>query len=840
MQRNASLKRFLLHVFLVGASAAFNGRETPAVEPLPTTDRRAARTDLHGDPLPEGAVARLGTLRLRHGDMVRSLGFFPDGKTLLSADWHTVHVWDAANGRLLRSFGDPHGRQFQSSAFTVDGSLAALTMDTGEISIWDVRTGQRQRVFQAGRFPSVIFSPDGKTLTVLDHDKGDRQALRLWDATSGTELHELVGHKDTIHQVLFSKDGKTLITAGDDKTIRFWDATTGKESRNLDCPAPVLQMAISPDGRTLALTYGKRTEYKLAQGSAVVWSAESEVHLWDAFAGKETRLLKGLAENGAACLVFAPNSETLWTSDFQGVRSWNVRTGEQIGKLPQEFAYVSTMAFTSDGETLATGGADQVIRLWDVKQGREESVASGHRGPVGAVAVASDGQTIATAGGDSTIRLWDRATSKARCLLSKKAGVVIALAYTPDGQGLLATGTPLVDETVRLWDIATSRELQGFAGISSLSAPDGKTLITVAKDGIVHHWELATGKEIRQWPTSIKDFRLMHVTSDGRTLVSWSADQKVRFWDLAAGKELRRFDGPRFEEDSTNRIYAVAISPNGRFAAFGGQVNYLVIYDMTEGKEVRRLKLPGPTASLTFSPDSRFLASGDWDNGTVRIWELASGQQFQNWPGHQGRIIALCFAADSSILVSGSVDTTALVWDLTGGIHGKALSAADLDACWADLAGAGAVRGQQAVRKLAAAPDQAVAYLDNRLQPVRIMDEGRAARWIADLDSEEFNVRETASAELEKWGESAAGALRQALAKQPSAEVQHRIEVILKKQVEAWSGDLPEQLRLLRALETLELCGTPEAKQVLQRLAQGAGDARLTEEARAALGRMKR
>ena len=127
------------------------------------------------------------------------------------------------------------------------------------------RTGKNLRQFKVGRFPSVIFSPDGKTLAVLDLGAGDNQALRLRNAMSGAELQELRGHQDQIHQVVFSQDGKTLISTGDDKTIRFWDATTGKESRKLDCPEPILKMAVSPDSHTLALVYGKKTDQKNAQ-----------------------------------------------------------------------------------------------------------------------------------------------------------------------------------------------------------------------------------------------------------------------------------------------------------------------------------------------------------------------------------------------------------------------------------------------------------------------------------------------------------------------------------------------------------------------------------------------
>ena len=154
-------------------------------------------------------------------------------------------------------------------------------------------------------------------------------------------------------------------------------------------------------------------------------------------------------------------------SDSQTVRPWDVRTGKPAGK-PLEAVHVNALAFTSDGKTLATGGADQVIRLWDVKEGREKSPTAGHHGRVYAAAVAPDGRTVATVGGDATIRLWDRATGRERGQIVKPRRYVSALAFTPDGRGLLTTEYPLSDETVRLWDAAAGKELRRFAGASAV------------------------------------------------------------------------------------------------------------------------------------------------------------------------------------------------------------------------------------------------------------------------------------------------------------------------------------------------------------------------------------
>ena len=587
------------------------------------------------------------------------------------------------------------------------------------------------------------------------------------------------------------------------------------------------------------LAYAKKSEYKTANSKATMWKAESRGARWDVAADRQEHAiaLKGAGETGVGALAFAPDGQTLWTSDHQTVRPWDVRTGEPAGK-PLEAAHVSVITFTPDGKTLATGGVDNVIRLWNVKERREKSPTAGHQGRVYATAVAPDGRTIATSGADATIRLWNRATGRQRDQIVRQGKEVRALAFTPDGSGLFTTDFPPADETVRLWDAAAGKELRRFAGVSSVSTPDGRLLVTADKDGMVHFWGPATGKELRHWPTSMGYLELFHISPDGRTLITWGKDV-VRVWD-AEGKELRRFDGPRFGEDSMHRIYTVAASPDGRLLAFGGQVNYLTIYDAAAGKKVRRFGgLPGATSMLAFSADNRFLAAGDWKDGTICLWELASGKLFQKWSGHQGRIIALAFAPDGSALISGGDDTTALVWDMTGRpTPGMALSAAELDACWSDLAGADAARSQRTVRMLAAAPAQSVSYLDQRLHPVPPVDERRMARLIADLEGEDFDLREKASAELEKLGEATAAVCRRTLAGEPSAEVRRRLETLLKGQSEAWSGGSPENLRLLRALAALEFSGSREAKVVLQRLAAGAPGATLTEEAKAALGRL--
>jgi hypothetical protein len=246
----------------------------------------------------------------------------------------------------------------------------------------------------------------------------------------------------------------------------------------------------------------------------------------------------------------------------------------------------------------------------------------------------------------------------------------------------------------------------------------------------------------------------------------------------------------------------------------------------------------GDWVGLAFSPDGRMLAAGD-PTGMIHLVELTTGKlRHRLTGGHEAAIGGLCFSADGERLISGSEDTTAIVWDVTGRLSARRmlLKPAELDACWTDLVSDDAGHAFQAIRKLVASPSEAVADLQKHLPPVRAPDASRQAILIADLDSETFAVRDAAMKELTKLGDLAAPTLRDALDKSPSAEARRRIEGLLTR-LEGL-GAAGEPLRQSRAVEVLEYVGTPDARSLLQKLANGAAGARLTREAKTALERL--
>jgi RNA polymerase sigma factor (sigma-70 family) len=828
---------------------------------IPVAQPVTPRTDRFGDPLPDGAIARLGTTRLRHGDPVWCLGFSPDGKTLMSADWHGVHVWDAATGKHLRRFGDPGSRQFQAVALSPDCRMVAITHQDhagskGRIEIWDATAARLLRQFVTGRFPSVHFSPDGKTLTVVPYgDENDEKLLQLWDVATGEKRRELRGHQDRIHGLDFSSDAKTMVTSSDDKSIRFWDVATGQQIRRFDQAEPVGSIALAPDGKTVASVAMTKHTTKNDDGSvATFWVASDFVILRDATTGKEIHRLKGdnqqripemtAFHSGVTSFCFGPDGKTLLSNDSRFIYWWDIGTGKELAERRIPASFVSVMLFTPDGKTLATGGFNNVIRFWDTVTGNEKSLTAGHQSTVHTVAVSPDSRLFATGGADQGIRLWDAITSEQRAHFTGHAHIVWSLAFAADGKTLFSDGleSPSPDDwTVRAWDIATGKELRRFPGSWFALAPDGKVLLTGGKDLPIHAWDAVTHQELRQWKALGLGPAALTFSADGRTLFALCEEDKtVRSWSAVTGKLLRSFPSHRFVEDSHDRTYCHAFSPDGTLMAFGGQMNYIALYDMTTGTESTRLSDPhlaGPISTLAFSPDGRTLVSGDWAGGKIHFWELATGKHFRQFAGHQGRNLGLAFSPDGSLLLTADSDTTVLVWDQTGKhtlAKAEPLTVQALEARWADLASADAARAQQAVRTLATAPEQALAFLGKQLKPAPAPDAKRIAQLIAELDGGQFKNREEAMRELENMGDITAPALQTTINGNANLELKQRLQVLLEK------FSTSQRLRTLRAVQVLEQMGTPESLALLVRLAQGEAIALLTREARAAVNRRSR
>ncbi len=782
----------------------------------PTNPPATERVDVQGDPLPPGAVARLGTLRFR--TWATSIAFLPGDRVLATVGQEAVSFWDVSTGKGTRYTVDmPWG---EACALSADGKVLAVAAvpNDSTIHLWDVATAKRLRQITGheGRIRALGLSADGRTLV----SAGDRRVV-VWDTASGKEIcRASVGPAEL--EVALSPDGKTFACAGWDvaSAVSIRELATGKELYHYQLPLGIQEIVFAPDGKTLAAV----EDWNDDDGVRV-----NKVHLWDAATGKLRRQLTH--REHILGIAFSPDSQRLATGHLETLHVWDLATGKQIERFEGHSGRVDHVAFSGDGKTLATSG-NHTLRLWDAVTGREVSTPGGHQGPVRELTFLADGKTLVTGSEDHTLRHWETATGREigrfpgpgdgpRC--TSAAGKVLAFA---------------ADCEVRLCEPATGKELRRFRypdHVSRLAlSADGKTLAvyTGGKDLTLRLVDVESSREglARRYPDFVQALAL---SPGGEVVVLGPVKPVLPVLDVATGNEIYQL---RLPENVTD----LAFSPDGKTLAWGAGYGTLRLVEATTGKE--RLVQPDRDlrsgSQMAFSPDGRVLALGDAD-GMLRLCRTATGEELRRLPGHRDTITALAFAPDGKTLVSGSWDTTALVWDVRDLRKGDgppaALAPRQLEALWTDLASDDAARAYRAIHELASSR-QSVSFLARRVQPRPVVTDEQVVRLIAELDNERFEAREQAAAELAGLEKRAEPLLRKALASAPSAEVRRRGETLLNQ----LQGPVtfPETRRSLRTIEVLERAATPEARQLLEKLATGAPEARLTREAKAALARL--
>jgi WD40 repeat protein len=841
--------------------------QTPAEQPKTASAPKQEREQ--DGPLPEGAVARLGTLRFRHADSVTCIAIGTDGTSILSAAGNTVYVWDLATGKERQRF-PKHATMVTSFVCSRDGKLLASGCRDGTIHVWDMATGRERLHFAAYKVKApdgassldvfvAGFTPNGRQII----STGSDNTIQLWDVTSGENIREF-GRFSSVTRVSLSPDGKTI--AGEVKNdmtweLRLWEVATGRERKQRLQPGKrFLSPAFSPDGKMLVVSIGEED-----------WKKPCDIQLWDVEAAKEIRTLRG--HKGWAWCTFSPDGKILASSSIidNTARLWDVNTGKEIGRIGADKpANFNQLLFCLDGRTLVSyTQVNHTFRFWDRASGKEVRSSGDAISPIEFINFSPDGRLLAAGSKEHwDIRLWDVAMRKT--IRRLEHDLLSAVQFSPDGSRLATAAC--TDSQVRIWEVVGGKELRRIPsdkGVNSINrmawSGDGKVLATWSrKDRLLRLWNLDTGKQLREWSAGIR-VESLAFSPDSKILAAFGEEQQlpqfahILLWAIDTGRPLRSLkvpvEPPYLSSDDTARI---AFSPDGRTLVAGTRNAEASIYawETASGRLRFTLKHGEDVACLAFSPDGKLLAAVNNINvyrhylegpeslglkvllPRVHLWDLVAEKEIQVLKSDRGAVCTLAFSPDGKLLATGSNDTTVLLWDATRFRTNRPtevrLSSEQLEAVWTDLAGADAVKAYRAIRTLAAAPKSSVAFLKQHLRPVAPADAKQVARLLAELDSEQFAVRDKAMQQLEKLGDSAATELHNALAAKPTLEVRRRIEQLLEKEKGV------EHIRMVRALESLERMGTAEVRDLCAKLADGVPDAPLTQEARGTLRRMTR
>lgn len=474
----------------------------------------------------------------------------PEGKSILScASSESATLWDISSGKEIKTVGSKYYDN-QFDAVSPDGKTA-LTRSQDYFSVIDISSGTKVEAIFGGGFgggkesgiTAVAFSPDGKCIAssgnyVASNGIEEKNLVSLWNVTGGKKIKVFRGHTDWIRTVLFSPDGKMILSTCGDGTLKLWDISTGKEIRTFHGRANFIYSAsFSPNGKIALST-----------------SFDKSMKLWDVATLKWIRNLTGVTDSVfSAC--FSPDGKSILSGGFPKTVRWlDVASGKETGSFTGHPGRVDCVAYSPDGRFSLSGGTRTQMKLLENSSGKEIRsffrpwLGKEEQSDIVAVTFSPDGKYVASL--DSFLVLWEAETGKFVWQSEVRKGKSewnYALAFSPDGKYLVTGSSALEfgdgnsDENLKLWDAETGKGVKYFPGhlgsvFSVAISKDAKTLLSGGLDNTVRLWDIDSGKEIKTLTGHADAVKSVAFSPDGKNAISGSMDGTTRFWNLATGE----------------------------------------------------------------------------------------------------------------------------------------------------------------------------------------------------------------------------------------------------------------------------------------------------------------
>lgn len=785
-----------------------------------------ARTplDQSGDPLPAGALLRLGSVRFHPPSAVSELALSPDGKIIISVG-DELMAWDTTTGKALWR-ADPGKLDFRfrgtgygvgELAFTADSARFYTPGGQNKVLVWNTTSGAHEALTinlpkpklatQINNVTSVDVTADGQHFAVGCYSClaicGSRGELFSVNQNGPRKIdnNDRLMFNSPYSYGRFSPDGKflALVMSGRPERLRLCDVPTGRELKRIDLGAKLVRLAFSPDGTQIAAT-----------------ERDNAVRLYDAASGERlwSHVIKltNPFENYTSAIAFSPDGKTIaaGATDHR-IYLLDPATGEQVERLVGHTWYPWALAFSTDSKLLYSSGWDGAIRRWDVASRKQLELPVGVRGSA-IVAASPRGDLLANVDGSEKIWLVDSRTGAALRTIELPGTSYSDLTFSPNGKYLAGGGSSGDDVHVAVWNVENGDLVHRWnwpkgndphsTAESLCFSPDGRRLAAnVFRQSAAYLWDLTSGRQTAE--LAHNDVHGLSFSPDGKTLATAGWDSMVRFWQAETGKLHREVSVAEAGQLAGElRMYAVQYLPDSGLIATAHLDGTVRIWQADEMLLRTQWSLPHRFlfGAMKASPDGLWLSTGDM-TGHVNVWDPLTGTRVWDRGRHQGSVYTLSFGRDNQTLVSGgSHEDVCYLWDLQPDEHD---TESDMEQLWQSLAGEDSIAAYRAMWALARQPQRSVPLFAAKLRPVSsVIDVNRVNK--EDPPEERQRLKQL---------------------KKLLAEKDPRIEL---------------QVVVRRAMSVLVQIGTDEAQNLLQELAERNPTSDVGKLAAAALERAQR
>jgi len=552
--------------------------------------------------------------------------------------WEWRYLWQLCQADEAYKL-QPNARSVGAMAISQDGRVLAAQTGENRIALWDLTS---RRLMNELEIPHGIdrlrLSSTGTLLAVTTRPAPGEPTVEIWDLTA-REIRRTLSYASPVRSLAFSPDGRLLATFEDRGGIRLVEWAADRSLTNFQVPPPS------------RLMFAGGVEFTFDGGRLVIGEGYGRIRILNLPAGPVVTI-RNLTRpgNGVTALACSPSSDLIAVATSEDIHLWDARSGERRGQLIGHEHVVRGLAFTPDGQHLASAGANRSIRVWSVADQALLNSVQGHEGEGRVLAFLPDGRALATGCSESVACLWD--------LTAARSSITHTNLTTSYG-----TGSMIAVEAPSYAPGSLDQKVVGRFGFAF--TPDGRHFITTDREGTLGIWETRSTRCVDPLPALGSNHWGVALSPDGHWLAAGTTSGKVNLWDWKERHLVKTVEIP-FEWFGDLRF-----SRSGHFL-FGRTVRN----DLTASVRIWRTNDWAIVAwvgtqssnlySVDLSPDDRLLATG-YANGVVRLGPFRSGELGMNILNHGSGVPALVFSPDGRVLASGSRGGDVRLWNVVAG-----------------------------------------------------------------------------------------------------------------------------------------------------------------------------